>query len=131
MPEVAPAAAPPRPRADRIARKVLRIPETRERISDDELRSAFSTSVAISALRCILTYLLIPFLVPVLGLAAGVGPVIGLPLAALAIVFNVRTMRRFWIADHRFRWVYTAAGAAMIVLLVTLIGLDLLDLLRG
>lgn len=118
-----------RPAPDRFMRRVLRIDDRAERLAEDELRTAFQTSIAMSAIRCIITYLAIPFLAPILGIAAGVGPIIGLPLAAVAIVFNVRSMRRFWAADHRFRWAYTIVGTAVIVLLVVLIGIDLLDLL--
>jgi hypothetical protein len=130
-PETAPAAAAPvvRSRADVFMRRLLRVDDAQPRMREDELRSAFSRSILVSATRCIITYLLIPFLGPVLGLAAGVGPVIGIPIGALAIVFNVKSIRRFWRADHRFRWHYTAVGGTVIGMLVVLIALDLAELL--
>jgi hypothetical protein len=118
-----------RPAADRFVRRVLRISDAQPRLGEDELRSAFSRSILVSATRCILTYLVIPFLAPVLGLATGVGPLIGIPVGLLAIVFNVKSIRRFWRADHRWRWAYTAIGGTVIVLLLVLIARDLVELL--
>jgi hypothetical protein len=128
-PETAPATPPARSSADVFMRRLLRVDEAQPRLREDELRSAFSRSILVSATRCIITYLLIPFLGPVLGLATGVGPVVGIPIGLLAIVFNVKSMRRFWRADHRFRWHYTAIGGTVIAMLVVLIALDLAELL--
>jgi hypothetical protein len=118
-----------RPAADALMRRLLRISDAQPRMGEDELRSAFSRSILVSAVRCVLTYLVIPFLGPVLGLAAGVGPLVGIPVGALAIVFNVKSMRRFWRADHRWRWAYTAISGTVIALLVVLVATDLVDLL--
>jgi hypothetical protein len=121
--------APSRNRADVFMRRLLRVDDAQPRLREDELRSAFSRSILVSATRCIITYLLIPFVGPIIGLTTGVGPVVGIPVGALAIVFNIKSMRRFWRADHRFRWHYTAIGGTVIGMLVVLITLDLLELL--
>ncbi len=127
-PETAP--APVRSKADVFMRRLLRVDDAQPRLREDELRSAFSRSILVSATRCIITYLLIPFVGPIIGLTTGVGPVVGIPIGALAIVFNIKSMRRFWRADHRFRWHYTAIGGTVIGMLVVLIALDLAELLR-
>ena len=77
-------ATAPRPAADAAMRRLLRIPEGHT-ASEGAAQRAFSTSVLVSATRCILTYLVLPFLLPVLGLAAGVGPAIGMMLAACTL----------------------------------------------
>ena len=64
----------------------------------------------------------------VLGVAAGVGPVLGIVIGVVAIVFNVMSMRRFWRADHRWRWAYTFISAAIICLLVVLLVRDVTEL---
>ncbi len=110
-------------------RRLLRISDAQPHLRESELRSAFSRSILVSAVRCTLTYLVIPFLAPVLGIAAGVGPWIGVPLGTVAIVFNVKSIRRFWRADHRWRWGYTAIGTTVIALLVVLVVGDLIELL--
>ena len=109
-------------------RRVLGVDDAAPRRSRSELHQAFSRSILVSATRCLLTYVLLPFVAPALGFAAGVGPWIGLPLATVAIVSNVVTMRRFWAADHRWRWAYTVVGASVIVLLSILMAGDVADL---
>lgn len=123
--------APARPPADAAMRRLLRIPDERpSRTARADVHKAFSRSILISATRCVLTYLVLPFLAPALGFAKGVGPWIGVPLGVVAIVFNVLSIRRFWAADHKWRWVYTVIGVSVIVLLSVLIVDDLLELVR-
>lgn len=109
-------------------RRLLRINEDTTATERDAQR-AFSTSILVSATRCTLTYLVLPFLLPVLGLAAGVGPAIGVPVGAVAITSNVATIRRFWAADHRWRWAYTALALTVIALLLVLMVEDVASLL--
>jgi hypothetical protein len=90
---------------------------------------AFSISMVISGLRCTLTYVILPFAIPVLGLAPGVGPTLGLALGSVAIVANVVSLRRFWRSGHRLRKPMTVVHVGVIVLLVILIVLDLRELL--
>jgi hypothetical protein len=114
----------PRPAADVAVRRLLRIPDG-QAASVGAAQRAFSTSVLVSAIRCTLTYLVLPFLAPALGLAAGVGPAIGIPVGVVAIACNVMTIRRFWAADHRRRWAYTALSLTVIALLVVLMVRDI------
>jgi hypothetical protein len=86
--------------------------------------SAFSTSVLISAVRCTLTYVVFPWLLPLLGLAKGVGPIIGIAIGGIAIVFNVLSIRRFMISRHRMRWAIAALNVSVIVLLLVLMVQD-------
>jgi hypothetical protein len=116
-------ATAPRPAADLAMRRLLRIPDGHV-ASERAAQRAFSTSVLVSAVRCTLTYLVLPFLAPLLGLAAGVGPAIGIPVGVVAIVCNVLTIRRFWAADHRWRWAYTALALTVIALLLVLMARD-------
>jgi hypothetical protein len=88
----------------------------------------FTTSIAISAIRCTLTYVLIPFLFPLLGFGTGVGPAIGVPIGLAAIVANVMSIRRFHRADHRWKWPMTAINLTVIGLLVVLVVTDLAGL---
>jgi len=120
-------ATAPRPASDVAVRRLLRIPDGHT-ASEGAAQRAFSTSVLVSAVRCVLTYLVLPFLAPALGLAAGVGPAIGIPVGAIAIACNVMTIRRFWAADHRWRWGYTALSLTVIALLLVLMVQDLVTL---
>ena len=57
------------------------------------------------------------------------GPAIGIPVGIVAIAANVLTIRRFWAADHRWRWAYTAVALSVIVLLAILLVEDLASLI--
>ncbi|HEX6235980.1 MAG TPA: hypothetical protein VFZ68_02235 [Acidimicrobiales bacterium] len=113
-------ATAPRPAADVAVRRVLRIPDG-PAATEGAAQRAFSTSIAVSAVRCMLTYIVLPFVAPALGLAAGVGPALGIPIGLVAIAANVMTIRRFWAADHRWRWGYSAISLSVIALLVVLL----------
>ena len=105
--------------ADRFMRKLLRVDQAAPATAADA-RKALQTSVMVSAVRCILTYIVLPFILPILGLAAGVGPLIGAAIGIIAAVCIVSSMRRFWRVDHRARWGYTAFGTVMMLFLVAM-----------
>ena len=103
-------------------------PSTEAAVSTTVAEHAFSRSILVSAVRCTFTYLLIPFGFPLIGLGAGVGPWIGLPVGVLAIAANIVSIRRFHRADHRWKWPMTAINAGIIVLLTVLVVLDGIEL---
>jgi hypothetical protein len=117
----------PRPAADVAVRRLLRIPDG-PAAPEGAAQRAFSTSIVVSATRCLLTYIVLPFVAPALGLAAGVGPALGIPIGVVAIACNILTIRRFWAADHRWRWAYTAIALTVIALLLVLMVEDILGL---
>lgn len=84
-----------------------------------------STSVFISGVRCTLTYVIFPWVFPIIGLSDGIGPVIGLIVGTIALVSNVVSIRRMWRADHRLKWPITALNSGIIVLLLILLWADL------
>lgn len=101
-------------------------PETA--VSEETANRAFSTSVLVSAVRCTLTYVLFPWVLPAAGVAGGVGPGIGLAVGVIAIGFNVASIRRFHASDHRWKWQITVLNSLVIVLLTVLAGIDIADL---
>ncbi len=89
----------------------------------------FSISIAISATRCTLTYVLIPWIFPFLGRTTGVGPLVGIIIGLAAIVANVFSIRRFHRADHRWKWQMTVINSLVIALVSYLVVVDFIDLL--
>ena len=87
---------------------------------DAEATGLFSRSVLISGIRCTLAYVVFPWLLPLLGIAGGVGPAIGLVVGVVAIWFNLASIRRFHASDHRWKWPITALNVSVIVLLLIL-----------
>jgi hypothetical protein len=117
-----------RPPADLAVRRLLRIPEGPP-APEDAAQRAFSVSILVSATRCILTYLVLPFILPIVGFAAGVGPWLGVPIGVVAIGSNVLTVRRFWAADHKWRWAYTGLALVIVSLLIVLMVRDLAQII--
>lgn len=124
------AGGPTRSPADRAARRVLCLPECGPRASIFGAESAFTKSIAISATRCLLTYVLIPLLGPIVGLSGAIGPWLGIALSAVSVTAIFFATRRFFAADHKWRWYYATLGAGVVVLLVVQTVIDVSDLVR-
>jgi len=119
---VRPAAAPVhRSEADVFVRRLLRISDRPRQVSEAVAQRSFQRSMFISAVRCTLTYVVFPFLAPAIGFATGVGPVVGLLIGTVAIVCDVFTIRRFFAADHKWRWHFSAIAVCIIGLLLVLL----------
>ena len=97
-------------------------PETSE--SDAPAERVFSKSVVISGIRCLLTYVIFPFVAPLIGITSSVGAVVGVLIGVVAVVFNVLSIRRFFKADHPYKWWASAMNVAVIVLLLVLFVVD-------
>ncbi len=110
---------PQRSSLDRFMRRLLILPEGKTATAD-EARTAFQKSLLVSSVRCLLMYIIFPFVLPVVGIARGVGPWVGLVIGVLAIISIVFSIRRFWRADHSKRWHYTIFGTAIIAFLIYL-----------
>jgi len=121
---------PERSKADQTVRRLLRVPDDRAPIDESETHRIFSASIFLSALRCLLSYIVLPVVLPAVGLARGVGPWIGIPIGVLALIFDYRGIRRFWLADHRQRWAFTALYAVVGVMVLTLVIVDIVDVIR-
>ncbi len=115
--------------ADLAMRRLLRLPLDAPKASEASARSLVERSLLISMARCLLTYIVLPFVAPAVGAGVGVTPVVGILVGIVAIVANVASVRRFWRADHRYRWHYTALASVIVVLLTWLIAADVLELL--
>lgn len=101
---------------DRMMRRILGVTHV-DPGSGRRGHHAFRTAVIVSALRCTVTYLAIPILVPILSIAGWIASPIGIALCGVAAVNGVISVRRFWRADHRYRWTYTIFIALIFVIL--------------
>jgi hypothetical protein len=117
-----------RSRADTAMRRLLFVPPGPSTVGDEAVHRMFSFSIVLSALRCLLSYVVFPIATPAFGLATGVGPAIGIPIAVLALTFDVIGIRRFWVNDHRWRWGMTVIYAAVMVLVSALLVGDIVHL---
>jgi hypothetical protein len=120
---------PRRSDADRFMRRILRLPVDGPQASAAEAQKAFQTSILVATVRCLLMYIVFPFVLPAVGLASKVGPWVGLPISIIAVVAITMSIRRFWRADHSKRWHYTVLGTVVIGFLFFLIVKDISELL--
>ena len=118
-PETSGPSAPERSSLDRFMRRLLILPEG-STATAAEAQSAFQKSILVSSVRCLLMYIIFPFVLPAVGIARGVGPWVGFVIGVLAIISIVFSIRRFWRADHSKRWHYTIFGTAIIGFLIFL-----------
>ncbi len=124
---------PARSRVETVVRRLLFIPIAcpTPRREDEGAERLFSLAMVISGLRCTLSYVVIPFVLPLLGLgASSLSPYIGLPIGLVALYFDVKGIRRFWIADHRLRWQMSLIYVAVICLVLYLVTTETIQLIR-
>ena len=79
--------------------------------------NALTFSLVFSGVRCLLQYALLPFLLPIAGIAADAAiPLLLLInlIAALSIFFS---LRRFWTIAYRHRWAYLLVALCALTLL--------------
>ena len=122
--------APPRSKYDEAMRRLLRVPTDQAPIDESETHRIFSASIFLSALRCLLSYIVLPVILPAIGVAKGVGPAIGIPIGILALTFDYLGIRRFWLADHRQRWAFTALYAVVGSMVLALVVVDIVSVLH-
>ncbi|WP_282007180.1 hypothetical protein [Propioniciclava sinopodophylli] len=109
---------------DRLMRRLLGVGDRRVRPSAEAHR-AFRVSVVVSAVRCLITYVLVPVLVPILSLSGWVAAPIGIALCVYAVANGIVSLRRFWGSDHPKRWMYTAFMFVVFVILAIALVSDL------
>lgn len=104
--------------------RLLRLPIERSG-TDADARSAFQRSIVVSSIRCLLTYIFLPFVAPTITFFATIGPVLGIVVSIVAIVSITISMRRFWRVRHAQRWAYTVLGGLMFCFIVFLLARDI------
>lgn len=129
QPEPVPLAYPPQVSSkELVLRRLLRVPPGPPRANEDQAHRLFSLSIVLSAARCSLSYVILPVIAPLIGSAAGGSPAFGIPLGVVALVFDIRAVRKFWLAEHRWRRPITALYAVIMAMVVGLLLHDILSL---
>ncbi len=90
---------------------------------------AFGFSLLVSGIRCILQYVVLPFILPLIGVAAEVAVPLTLAINVVAVVLILFSLRRFWQINYRHKWQYLYVAVTAWVLLGIFIALDLKALL--
>ncbi|MCY4071370.1 MAG: hypothetical protein OXG60_08725 [Chloroflexi bacterium] len=122
-------------RADGFMSRLLLI-DSRARISarSDEAaqtrraENALTISLLFSGVRCILQYVLLPFLLPIIGVAADATVPILLLINLIAMVSIFLSLRRFWTIGYKHRWSYLVVALAALTLLIAFTAYDIAKL---
>lgn len=90
--------------------------------------NALTISLLFSGLRCILQYALLPFLLPIIGVAADATVPILLLINLIAMVSIFLSLRRFWTIGYKHRWSYLLVALAALTLLIAFTAYDIANL---
>jgi hypothetical protein len=91
----------------------------------------FGASVMFSGIRCVLQYAVLPFVLPLIGIAAETALPVMLAINVLAIISIFFSLRRFWQIGYKYRWQYLIVALAALAVLTAFIALDLSALLSS
>ena len=97
--------------------------------ASDSAERAFSLSMLLSGLRCLLAYVVFPWALPAMSAIGRVGSALGLAIGTVAVAFNVLSIRRFWLGGHRYKWIIVVINSGVIALLTVLMAADIADLI--
>ena len=80
--------------------------------------NALTISLLFSGVRCILQYVVLPFFLPIFGVAADATVPILLLINLIAMVSIFLSLRRFWTIGYKHRWSYLLVAIAALTLLI-------------
>ena len=118
-------------RADSLMSRLLFVSPAAAVSGDRQTRraeNALTLSLMFSGLRCILQYALLPFLLPIVGVAADAAVPILLLINLIAMASIFFSLRRFWTIGYKHRWGYLAVALTALTLLLTFTLHDLMKL---
>ena len=99
-----------------------------EPIGSDKARPAeraMGFSLVFSAVRCIIQYAILPFVLPIIGVTSEAASHVMLIINVVAIVSILFSISRLWRINYKQKWTYTIIGSAALVILVAFIVYDL------
>jgi hypothetical protein len=98
---------------DSVLEWILLIPES-SATNTVEVNNPFKVALFFSAMRCIFQYVLVPFVLPILGLMDGTPTWLGLVFNLVAFVALVSSLRHIWTARHPRRFSYLPLALLML-----------------
>ena len=104
-------------------------PDTTKTNMQRRAERVFGLSLLFSGVRCVLQYVVLPFVLPLLGIASDAAVPLMLGISILAVLSIIVSLRRFWSIGYSYRWHYLVVAMVAISLLCVFIVLDLNKLL--
>ena len=90
---------------------------------------AFTFAILLSALRCTVQYVILPFVLPWIGVVAEVPAWVTLALSLLAFFSLARSVRLLWRMRHAQRWNYLILAFVVLAALLLFVFVDARSLL--
>lgn len=94
-------------------------------VDESEAQRAFRFSLIFTGVRCILQYIVLPFILPVIGIAAASALPLLLLINIFAIISMLFSVRRFWQINYQYKWQYLLMALVILAALTGFIALDL------
>lgn len=112
------------PSFDRTVERILRVTPVEARTVTEE-RSAentFMASMLFTGIRCLLEYIVLPFVLPLLNLSNTIAVPLVLAVNAVALAALIHSVRKFWAIDYKhkraFLGVAIIGGAILILFMI-------------
>lgn len=109
---------------DRTVERILRVRPVESRTVTEE-RSAentFMASMLFTGIRCVLEYIVLPFMLPLLNLSNTIAVPLVLAVNLIALAALVHSVRKFWAIDYKhkraFLGVAVIGGAILILFMI-------------
>jgi hypothetical protein len=114
-----------RTRLDQLVSRLLFIKPSEVTTDESEAQRAFNFSLIFTGVRCTLQYVVLPFILPVIGLAANVALPLLLAINIFAVISMLYSVRRFWQIDYRHKWTYLIMSLVILAALTAFIADDI------
>ena len=92
---------------------------------ESEAQRAFKFSLIFTGIRCLLQYIVLPFILPVIGIASSTALPLLLLINVFAIISMLFSVRRFWQINYQYKWQYLLMALVILTALTAFIGLDI------
>ena len=107
------------------------IPEANPSEDDQGGENLMGFSLAFSAFRCTLQYVVLPFMLPLIGIAAGWALGLTMVVNVAAVVALIMSLRRMWATNYAHKWRYFAIAMPALVVLIAFFVLDIVAIVGG
>jgi hypothetical protein len=91
--------------------------------------NAFNFALIFSGIRCVIMYAILPFVLPLVGIAGNFGEWIDIAINLVAIGAIFYSLRRFWAINYKRKWQYLPVALVALFILVAFIALDISTLI--
>ncbi len=92
---------------------------------------AMTFALVLSALRCTIQYVILPFVLPWIGVASSIPPWVTLVLGGIALASLTRNVMYLWRLRHARRWSYLGLALIVALALVAFMAMDAHNLLAS